>query len=103
MLRASGITMRQKETPMPLILAVSNPENIGNSNYAHHEYFDTDDVDYMVDHLDTATNSYSVQVSTKTSRQFYIGHFTTQEDAVAACDALAQTIGLVVWPGAVNA
>jgi hypothetical protein len=82
-----------------VILAYGSSGNIGNTNDLHHEYFGIDDVEYIVDGHDSGNGVYFVQVTLKSGRVFYLGDYTSQADAVAACDVLAKTIGLVEISG----
>jgi hypothetical protein len=82
-----------------VILAYGSSTNIGNPNDPHHEYFGIDDVEYIIDGHDSGSGAYFVQVTLASGRVFYLGDYTSQADAVAACDVLAKAVGLVEISG----
>ncbi len=84
---------------MAVILACSTSSNVGNVSDPHHEYFSLDEVEYIVDGHDSGSGDWYVAVTLKSTRVFYLGPYTSEADAVTACDVLAKTIGLAEISG----
>lgn len=84
---------------MAVILGYGSSSNVGNPSDPHHEYFSLDEVEYINDGHDSGTGDWNVTVTLKSTRVFYLGPYTSEADAVAACDVLAKTVGLVEISG----